>query len=151
MEDSNRNILTSFDPHDDADRLIGHGSMEALLPIPPAATPAHTYIDVWAAPLEHADTPIVAEQRGDAADPTAVVEEDALTDEPTPDQAQAEAEVLCAIRDDDFWYWNLKISKYFPGYRPTDDEDIKRCIREIRERAASRYRAPTKTRKKSAA
>jgi len=80
-------------------------------------------------------------------DSCAVVAEDSITQEPTPEEihvameaqaaADAEAEVLAVIRDDDWWYWKVKIPECFPGYCPTDAEDLKRCIREIRERAAS--------------
>lgn len=135
MQNSNGHIPTIDGPFDEAHRFIGRClrvGMEVCTPIQPSASPTHLFSEAWAAGL------------GDAADATAVVEEDALTDEPTPDQAQAEAEVLWLIRDDDFWYWNVKVPKCFPGYRPTDDEDIKGCIRDIRERAASRIGHPRK-------
>jgi len=87
MTISNRHFLTIDGPLDEADRLIGHGGMEAFVPIPSTASPAHTHIDIWRARLS------------DDADLTAVVEEDAVTDEPTQEQilealeAQAEVEV----------------------------------------------------------
>jgi hypothetical protein len=79
MSNSTRNILTVLGPLDAADRFVGRivrGGLEGFIPIPPAATPAHTYMGIWAARL------------GDAADLAAVVAEDALTDQPTPEQIQ---------------------------------------------------------------
>jgi hypothetical protein len=79
----------------------------------------------------------------DLEDLTEVPAEDAVTEDSTldQDQAQAEAEVLSVIRDNDWWYWDAKIPKHFSGYYPKSEEDRKCCIREIRESAARRNRA----------
>jgi hypothetical protein len=89
MEVSNRPFLNNEGPPDEADRLIGHGGMEAFAPIPSIASQAHTQMDIWSARLEHANTPVVAEQLSDAADPAAVVAEDAVADQPTTERIQA--------------------------------------------------------------
>ena len=95
MEISNRNSFTIVDPLDEAVRIIGHSGMEAFEPIPSTAS---STMDIWAVRLEHPKAPVVAERLGTDADLSSVVEEDALTDEPTPDQveealeAQAKAE-----------------------------------------------------------
>src|SRR4051812_27418040 len=85
-----RTVLIICDPHLNLDDPIGRCSLDlaASAQFPVTSSTAHTHMNIWASRLAHADTPVGARQPRNDGDVTALLVEDEISDEPTPDQIQ---------------------------------------------------------------